>query len=131
MSAVATMLRVLVVVEDDRDMRLLVRVTLAADPRIEVAGEATSAEEALSMVPTLDPGLIILDHAIDGDMTGLDAAPLLKRLAPKAKILLFTAYDLAAQAGAEPAIDAFLRKDDIDLLLRTVQRLLKLEGEAA
>lgn len=131
MSAVATMLRVLVVVEDDRDMRLLVRVTLAADPRIEVAGEATSAEEALSLVPTLDPGLIILDHAIDGDMTGLDAAPLLKRLAPKAKILLFTAYDLAAQAGAEPAIDAFLRKDDIDLLLRTVQRLLKLEGEAA
>lgn len=131
MSAVATMLRVLVVVEDDRDMRLLVRVILAADPRIEVAGEAASADEALALARTLDPGLIILDHAIDGDMTGLDAAPLLKRLAPHAKILLFTAYDLAVQAGAEPAIDAYLRKDDIDRLLRTVQRLLRLEGEAA
>jgi len=130
-SDAATMLRVLVVVEDDRDMRLLVKVTLAADPRIEVAGEASSAEDALALARTLDPGLIILDHAIDGDITGLDAAPLLKRLAPNAKILLFTAYDLAAQAGAEPAIDAYLRKDDINLLLRTVRRLLKLEGEAA
>jgi DNA-binding NarL/FixJ family response regulator len=131
MSAVATLLRVLVVVEDDRDMRLLVKVTLAADPRIEVAGEAASASEALAMTRTLDPGLIILDHAIDGDMTGLAAAPLLKRSAPNAKILLFTAYDLAAQAGAEPAIDAYLRKDDIDRLLSTVQRLLDLEGQAA
>jgi DNA-binding NarL/FixJ family response regulator len=130
-SDAATMLRALVVVEDDRDMRLLVKVTLAADPRIEVAGEASSAEDALALARTLDPGLIILDHAIDGDITGLDAAPLLKRLAPNAKILLFTAYDLAAQAGAEPAIDAYLRKDDINLLLRTVRRLLKLEGEAA
>ena len=35
------------------------------------------------------------------------------------------------KASVSSAIDAFLRKDDIDLLLRTVQRLLKLEGEAA
>ena len=131
MSPVATAVKVLVVVEDDRDMRMLVKVTLSVDPRIEVAGEAASAREALAMARTLDPGLIILDHAIEGDMTGLAAAPLLKQLAPNAKILLFTAYDLATQARAEPAIDSYLRKDDIDLLLATVQRLLELEGEAA
>ena len=108
------------------DMRRLVKITLAADPRIEIAGEASSAEEAIEMARGLDPGLIILDHAIEGEMTGLDAAPLLRQHAPNAKILLFTAYDLEARARSEPAIDAYLRKDDIELLLPTAQRLLDL-----
>jgi DNA-binding NarL/FixJ family response regulator len=118
--------RVLVVVEDDFDMRLLVKVTLAADPRIDVAGEAASAREAIELARGLHPGLIILDHAIEGDMTGLEAAPLIRQSAPNAKILLFTAYDLAAEARAEPAIDGYLRKDEIHLLLPTVQRFLGL-----
>ena len=71
-------------------------------------------------------GLIVLDHAIDGEMTGIQAAPLLKEVAPNAKILLFTAFDLAAAARAEPAIDAYLRKDELSLLLSTVGRLLAL-----
>ena len=60
-------------------------------------------------------------------MTGLVAAPLLKQAAPTTKILLFTAYDLAGEARAEPAVDAYLRKDHIHLLLATVKRLLGLE----
>jgi DNA-binding NarL/FixJ family response regulator len=124
-----TRARVLVVVEDDFDMRLLVKVTLAADPRIEVAGEAATAGEAIEMARGLHPGLIILDHALEGEMTGLEAAPLLRQSAPNAKILLFTAYDLAAEARSEPAIDGFLRKDEIHLLLPTVQRFLGLPSE--
>jgi DNA-binding NarL/FixJ family response regulator len=118
--------KVLVVVEDDLDMRTLIRITLAQDPRLEVVGEASSADEALALVRTTDPGLIVLDHTIDGAMTGLEAAPLLKAAAPHVKILLFTAYDLAAEARAEPAIDGYLRKDEFQKLLPTVERLLAL-----
>ena len=118
--------KVLVVVEDDRDMRTLIRITLERDPRLEVVGEASSADEAVALVQTAEPGLIILDHAIEGALTGLEAAPQLKAAAPTAKILLFTAYDLAAEARAEPAIDGYLRKDDFHLLLPTVGRLLAL-----
>jgi len=118
--------KVLVVVEDEPDMRELIRITLAQDPRLEVVGEASSAVEALELVRSAEPGLIVLDHSIEGEMTGLEAAPLLKAAAPAVKILLFTAYDLAAQARAEPSIDGYLRKDEFHLLLRTVERLLVL-----
>ena len=40
---------------------------------------------------------------------GLEAAPMLKEAAPHAKILLFTAFDMAHEAANEPAIDAFQR----------------------
>src|SRR5260221_14177586 len=112
-------------------MRTLIRITLARDPRLEVVGEAASAPEAIELARLSEPGLIVLDHSIEGEITGLQAAPLLKAVAPGSKILLFTAYDLAAEARAEPAIDGYLRKDDFDLLLPTVERLLALEPLAS
>lgn len=119
--------RVLVVVEDEPDMRMLIRVNLTADPRIVVAGEASSAAEALELAQTTSPGLIILDHQIDGDVMGLDAAPLLKEAAPQAKILLFTAFDLEEEASSNPFIDDFLPKKDLGSLLPVAQQLLGLE----
>lgn len=119
--------KVLVIVEDEADMRRFVRLLLTRDPRLEILGEASTAEEAIELAATHEPGLIVLDHGLDGVLTGLAAAPLLKAAAPRAKILLFTAYDMAAEARAEPAIDAFLRKDELAQLLSVVQRLLELD----
>jgi DNA-binding NarL/FixJ family response regulator len=118
--------RLLVVVEDEVDIRLLIRMTLMADSRIELFGEASSAREAIELAKVASPGLIILDHSIEGDLMGLDAAPLLKQVAPESKILLFTAFDLAKEAAAEPAVDMYLSKANLDRLLPTVQRMLGL-----
>jgi DNA-binding NarL/FixJ family response regulator len=118
--------RVLVIVEDEPDMRLMIRAILTADRRIEIVGEAASAAEAIEVAKSMDPGLVILDHSIEGDVMGLDAAPMIKAVAPNAKILLFSAFDLKKEADAEPAIDAFLGKSDVGRLLETVQRLLHL-----
>lgn len=118
--------RVLVLVEDEPDMRAVIRAMLSIDRRLEIMGEAASAAEALELARSVEPGLIILDHAIDGTITGLQAAPLLKEVAPNAKILLFTAYDMKQEAEGEPAVDAYLRKDSIADLLPTVQELLDL-----
>ena len=118
--------KVFVVVEDEPDMRALIGITLRRDPRLEVVGEAASAEEALAILDTCEPGLIILDHGIEGEMMGLQAAPLLKAKAPMAKILLFTAFDMQREASLEPAVDEYLRKDRIGELLPTVQRMLGL-----
>ena len=117
-------IHVFVVVEDEPDMRTLVRLMLGRDPRVEVVGEAASAKEALALLDRFQPGLIVLDHGIEGDIMGLQAAPLLRARAPAAKILLFTAYDMHREAMAEPAIDAYLRKDRINDLLPTALRLL-------
>jgi DNA-binding NarL/FixJ family response regulator len=118
--------RILVIVEDEVDVRWLIRMTLLDDPRLELVGEAASAAEAIALARIEQPGLVVLDHSIEGDVMGLQAAPLLKQVAPEAKILLFSAYDLKAAAAAEPAVDAFLLKTQIDQLLSTVQGLLGL-----
>jgi DNA-binding NarL/FixJ family response regulator len=117
----------LVMVEDDPDYRLLIRVAIGVDPRFEMSGEAPSVETGIELAREAHPRLIILDHNLEGGMVGLSAAPKLKAAAPEAKILLFTAYDLEAEARREPAIDAYLRKDEIGKLLPTAQRLLGLE----
>lgn len=119
--------RVFVVVEDEPDMRILIRLKLTADPRISVAGEASSVDEAVELARSLSPGLIILDHQIEGDVMGLEAAPLLKEAAPNAKILLFSAFDLEAEASASPFINEFLSKNHFEELLPVSQRLLSLE----
>ncbi len=120
-------MNVLVVVEDDPDMRMLIRLTLALEERFLVSGEAASAADALDVVRSTDDlDLIILDHFIDGDIMGLQAAPLLKAAAPRAKILLFTSHDLATEARREPAIEAYLSKGELDELVPTAQRLLGL-----
>jgi DNA-binding NarL/FixJ family response regulator len=118
--------RILVIVEDEADIRWLIRLTLLDDPRLELFGEAASAAEAVALARTSQPGLIVLDHSIEGDVMGLQAAPLLKEAAPNAKILLFTAFDLREEARGEPAIDAFLLKTQLKALLPTVQGLLDL-----
>jgi DNA-binding NarL/FixJ family response regulator len=118
------------VIEDEPDMRLLIRLALTRDRRFEPIGEASSAEAAFELLDEQAPELIVLDHSIEGSMMGLEAAPLLKEKARGAKILLFTAYDMSAEAAAEPAVDAYLRKDRIDQLLATALSLLDLNPTA-
>jgi DNA-binding NarL/FixJ family response regulator len=120
--------KILVVVEDDADIRFLIKLILRADGRLEVLGEAATAADAVELARTQQPGLIILDHYIEGTVMGLDAVPELKDAAPSARILLFSSHDLSAEVARQPLVDAFLRKDRMDDLLPTVQALLQLES---
>jgi DNA-binding NarL/FixJ family response regulator len=124
-------MKVLVVVEDDRDMQLLIGLTLGTDPRLEVSGTCATATEAVDAARRLQPSLVILDHFIDGDVMGLQAAPSIKAAAPSSQLLLFTSHDLQLEARREPAVDEFLLKRDIVELMPTVQRMLGLGPVAA
>lgn len=120
-------MRVLVVVEDDPGMRLLIREMLGVDDRLEIEGETSTVAEAIEEARIRPPDVVILDHFIEGDIMGLDGAPLLKRVAPASKLILFTSHDLAVEASREPAIDVFLLKKNLDQLLPTVRSLVGLE----
>lgn len=117
-------LKDLLVVEDDPDIQFLIRTVFSKDARFTVAGEAASAEDGVELARSTEPGLIVLDHGLAGELTGLAAAPKFKEVAPNAKIILFTAHaELRIRAGDEPAIDAFLLKTDVQQLLPLAQRL--------
>ena len=115
---------VALIVEDDPDIQLLIETALFMDPRFTFADVTESAEEALESARTTPPEIIILDQSLAGDLTGLDAAPQLKALAPHAKIVLFTAHaELKPAADLESAVDGFLLKTDSTQLLALAQRL--------
>lgn len=119
-----TAVTILVVVEDDPDVQFLVETIFSMDDRFSVAGALDSAEEALAMARTTELGIIVLDHGLAGALTGVEAAPRLKEVAPNAKIILFTAHaELRQTAADEPAIDAFLLKTDSAKLLALAQTL--------
>jgi DNA-binding NarL/FixJ family response regulator len=119
--------RVLVAVEDDPDFQRLIRVTLSEDPRLSLAEDVPATiQDAVELAREVQPGLIVLDHNLQGKMVGLTGAKKLKEAAPEAKILLFTAYDVAAEARRESAIDEYLHKDDVGRLLETARRLVGL-----
>ena len=121
----------LAVIEDDPDVQLLIETIFSMDSRFGAASASETAEEALESVRKTVPGIIVLDHGLAGSLTGLDAAPLLKELAPRAKIILFTAHaELRSRAADEPAVDAFLLKTDPTRLLSLAQRLTGLDAQA-
>jgi len=111
------------VIEDDLDLQVLVQLKFRADTRTKFCGAATNSTDAIELVSGTDPGVIVLDHFIEGQVMGLQLAPLIKAVAPNSRIILFTSHDLALEVSREPAIDAYLRKSDLAKLLPTAQRL--------
>ena len=100
------------IVDDQPDVRAILRLLLER-AGLEIGYEASTAEDVLDAVTPACDGVVVLDHNLEGPMTGLEVAPLLKERAPDVTIVLFSAHDLQAEAAAEPAIDAFVRKDRI------------------
>ena len=115
------------VVEDDLDMQFLIQLKLGADSRLRFCGAATNSTDAIALVQNIGRGIVILDHFIEGQIMGLQTAPLIKAVAPETLIILFTSHDLAIEVSREPAIDAYLRKKDIKNLLPTALRLLGID----
>jgi two-component system nitrate/nitrite response regulator NarL len=113
-----------VIVEDDPDIQSLIATIFSMDPRFEVSGLAESAEDAVEIARATKPEIIVLDDRLAGPLTGVDAVPHLKEVAPQAKIILFTAHaDLQARVVDQPDIDAFLLKTDTGELLPLAQQL--------
>lgn len=118
-------------VEDDEDIQVLIETAFSLDSRFTLAGTSTTAEDAFELARTNDADLIVLDQGLAGALTGLEAAPRFKEVAPKAKIILFTARaDLLVEAALEPAVDSFLLKTNAAMLLRVAQELLGTGGSA-
>lgn len=116
------------VVEDEPDLRLLIRIRFSLDPEFVVYGEATEIGQAVAAIEQFAPDLVVLDHHLGGDLSGLDGAEFLKRASPSTKIILFTATEEVRRLAADsPWIDAFLLKTDIARLVPLGRQLLQLD----
>ena len=69
------------IVDDQADIRLLLRMIIEQDSDLYVTGEAASAAEAIDRAADDDPLVIVLDQMMP-DMNGVDAATAIPRAAP-------------------------------------------------
>ena len=107
-------MRVLIV-DDEDDMRALVRATIEiANKGLTVAGEASDGETAMSFVRETRPEVVVLDHRMPG-ATGLETAQRILAEHPDQAIVLFSSYlDREVLVKAERlGVRVCLAKDDI------------------
>jgi DNA-binding NarL/FixJ family response regulator len=117
------------IVDDELDMRLLVRVVIElANGGLTVVGEAADGEEAISVWRDLDgppvPDVIILDNRMP-KLSGLEAAEQILSERPGQIVILYSAYldDETRIAAKQLGISACVAKNDIQTLpdiIRTV-----------
>lgn len=106
------------IVDDDDDMRFLVRVIIeAANEGLVVAAEARNATEAVDQWRQHQPDVIVLDNRMPG-RSGLEVAAEILAEDPEQSIILFSAFlddDTTTQATAL-GVRACLSKDHYDEL---------------
>lgn len=105
----------LLVVDDQSDVRFLIRVIAEEEPRIEVVGEAESADAALELLARADPDVVLLD-AMMPRVDGYELAPLLRERHPRAALVLLTAHidETVRERAREAGFDQVLGKDEFD-----------------
>lgn len=80
------------IADDNPSMRGAIRLVLERIAGIEICAVAANGTQAVDAALALQPDLIILDVVMPG-LNGVEAAGVLKKHLPRAKIILFTMYE--------------------------------------
>ena len=117
-----------VVVDDSAPARAALEAVVSATSEFELVASAASGEEALAVVPGIDPDLILLDIRMTG-LDGLETARILRARGARACIVLVSALArLELPVGVETCgANAILPKSEVSpnrlsMLWRDLQR---------
>ena len=102
-------IRVLVV-DDHEVMRQGLRRVLELEPDMHVVGEASDGQEALNLVQSLSPDIILMDLKMP-TMSGLEAMQRLKRLGSIRKVIVLSFYGEYFIQALELGVGGYLVKD--------------------
>jgi len=115
----------ILVVDDDRELReTIIEILVDAGFAVSAAG---SGEEALAILQGQSYDLVLLDMIMPG-LGGQEILPLLKRQAPRARVIMITAFATVenAVAAMRRGADDYLTKPfKVDELLTAVRRTLE------
>jgi DNA-binding NarL/FixJ family response regulator len=119
------MVATILIVDDNAQLRTLLRGIVVQEPDCHVVGEAEDGAEAMRLAQALRPDIVLLDLAMPR-VNGLEALRRIKAERPTTKIIIVTVHaeDVYRRAAADSGADAFLlKKTLVSVLLPTIQRL--------
>src|SRR4051794_620138 len=117
-------------VDDVQELRLLVRIALEEDPKIEVVGEAANGREGVAGVAETQPDVVLLDLSMP-DMDGLEAIPLIREQAPGSRLVVLSGHEagrVSLEALGQGATRYLNKAADFDAIRATVHDVARLEA---
>lgn len=111
------------VVDDEADLRTLVRLTLEFEDELMVVTTAAGASEAVAAAAAVPPDLVILDQMLGGRVSGMQVAEQLRTLHPAARVIIFSAGQDVIDLR-DRRVDAIVPKMDINELPGIIRRIL-------
>jgi len=102
----------ILIVDDNAQVRNALRMCLTLNKNWTVCGEASNGRDAIEMVRSMKPDVLLLDYAMP-EMNGLETARALSAFQPECAILMYTMFatpQLSALAQAA-GVRAVLSKD--------------------
>jgi two-component system response regulator NreC len=114
----------LLLVDDHAVVRSGLRMLLENEQDIEIAGEAGTGREALSLIERLHPTLVLMDIGLP-DMTGIEVTRQVKQLWPDVAIVALTIHEdeeyffQMLQAGANGYVPKRAAPEELITALRT------------
>ena len=120
MACVAAPLRVLVV-DDEPDVRLMLRLHLDHYESIEVVGEASDGAEALDRYAELEPDGVVMDLLMPR-MSGIEAIQVMQDRFGPVGVVAYTATagDFVRQEMARLGVPLLLKSGDIEALVNAL-----------
>jgi two-component system, NarL family, invasion response regulator UvrY len=115
----------LLLVDDQSIVRQGLRRRLLLESDILVVGEASSGEEALELVQSLDPDIVLMDVEMPG-MNGITATEAMRDNTPQSTVVMMSIHDdvqtraLALAAGAAAFVE---KRGAVEVLLATIRQL--------
>lgn len=117
-------IRVLIV-DDHEVVRVGLRMLLSRAPDIEVAGEASSAAEAIAQATALQPDVMLLDVRL-GDGNGFEVSRKIQTFEKEIRVLVLTSFaddDIIVQAISAGADGYLLKEIGRDALIQAIQKV--------
>ena len=103
----------IVLADDHPVVRAGLRAMLAADPDLDVIGEAATPDEAVALATELAPRIVLMDLQFGTEQTGADATRRIRALPEPPAVLVLTNYDTDSDilGAVEAGASGYLLKD--------------------
>ncbi len=118
----------LLLVDDHAVVRTGLGMLLDAQDDMEIIAEAESGDEAIELVQSIQPDIVLMDIQLSGEMNGIVATRRIKEIMPETAVLALTMYEEdqyffeMLKAGASGYIPKRAAPDSLVTAIRTISR---------